>query len=605
MDSRKQKLLASLYGDPTPHVKKKASARAQSSSEDNPSIASLKRHPPPPRRLPAHIAAAGRAAGRDKSSSSRQSTMPVVSCFDANDEEEIDDGEEDNQEIEEEEIEEEDNEYIYAPDENDEDYNSYDHDDDMSEDDGLGLEDKGSIDISSREDEARVKGKKKRKKESSGSENSMAWKYFDKVWIVDEENPEGPKLLKARCLHCTKEYAYAQGSSTSTLNRHWKGKCKKLNAKIASQLIQSRLGFKPVNGNTKIPESTTPGHVGFDQAIVKELIAKMIMLHEYSFRMVEHEWFNIVLNYLNPLYTPMGRKAIRAECMRVYKKEKERLKVALQEVDYISLTTDLWTSNQTIAYMCVVAHYIDTNWKMQTHVLAFMELDPPHSGHVIADAVWDCVTDWKIENKVISITLDNASNNDVAVKDLKAKFIFRRCKQFEEVYFHVRCCAHIVNLVVQDGTASQAYPTANIFYRHIVSIKIALRKAIAHRNPTYKAMGEALMEKLNIYWEEKNNVMVLATILDPRYKMLYIDWAFKELYDEDTAMDEIADVRVELEELFDKFDTAKKMAEKSTTSSSNICITSSSMPVSDSAFQTHRRNTTTKSSKSELRNYLE
>ncbi|XP_071682836.1 zinc finger BED domain-containing protein RICESLEEPER 2-like [Lolium perenne] len=158
---------------------------------------------------------------------------------------------------------------------------------------------------------------------------------------------------------------------------------------------------------------------------------------------------------------------------------------------------------------------------------------------------------------------------------------------------------------VTTAFSAQAYPTANIFYRHIVSIKIALRKAIAHRNPTYKAMGEAMMEKFNKYWEEKNNVMVLATILDPRYKMFYIDWAFKELYDEDTAIDEISDVHVELEELFDKFDTAKKMAEKSTTPSSNICITSSSMPASDSAFQTHRRNTTTKSSKSELRNYLE
>jgi hypothetical protein len=31
--------------------------------------------------------------------------------------------------------------------------------------------------------------------------------------------------------------------------------------------------------------------------------------------------------------------------------------------------------------------------------------------------------------QIISITLDNASNNDVDVKDLKAKFIFRRCKQ--------------------------------------------------------------------------------------------------------------------------------------------------------------------------------
>jgi hypothetical protein len=47
--------------------------------------------------------------------------------------------------------------------------------------------------------------------------------------------------------------------------------------------------------------------------------------------------------------------------MRVYTKENEKLKIAFKEVDYISLTTDLWTSNHTIAYMCVVAHYIDTD----------------------------------------------------------------------------------------------------------------------------------------------------------------------------------------------------------------------------------------------------
>ncbi|KAM0920005.1 hypothetical protein ACQ4PT_007801 [Festuca glaucescens] len=548
MDGRKQKPLSSLYG---PAVKKKASACAQASDmEDNPSIASLKRHPPPPRRLPAHIAAAGRAAGRDKSSSSKQSATPV--------EEEIDDGQEEPDIEEEEEIENEEEEYIYEPDQNDEhDGNSYDHDDDMSEEGG---EDQPSIDISSGEDEARVEGTKKKK--------------------------EGNK--------CSREF--------SRLEIFREGKCKKLNAKIASQLVQSRLGFKPVNGDANIPESATPGHVGFDQAVVKELIARMIMVHEYSFRMVEHEWFNIVLKYLNPLYTSMGRKAIRAECMRVYKKEKEKLKIALQEVDYISLTTDLWTSNQTIAYMCVVAHYIDADWKMQTRVLAFMELDPPHSGHVIADAIWDCVTDWKIENKMIATGKPyREALKDYAKSDLNYKW-----EPTSEEWKMYELIEPLLYVFAQVTTAfsAQSYPTANIFYRHIVSIKIELRKANAHRNPLYSAMGEAMMENFNKYWEEKNNVMVLATILDPRYKMFYVEWAFKELYDKNTALDELADVHLELEELFDKFDTAKKMAEKSATSS-NICITSRSMPASDSAFQAHRRNTTTKSSKSELRNYLE
>ena len=77
--------------------------------------------------------------------------------------------------------------------------------------------------------------------------------------------------------------------------------------------------------------------------------------------------------------------------------------------------------------------------------------------------------------------------------------------------------------------------------------------------------------------------------------MFYIEWAFKQLYDQHTAMDELADVHLELEELYDKFDTASKMAAQSTTPSSNICNTSSSMPASDSAFEAFRRSTTTKS----------
>ena len=165
--------------------------------------------------------------------------------------------------------------------------------------------------------------------------------------------------------------------------------------------------FRKTNATTSGPDVQC---IEYDKELIKEVMAKMICVHEYSFRMVEHKWFNILMKCLNPTYQPIGRKAIRAECMRVFKKERELLQVALKDVDFISLTTDLWTSNQTISYMCVVAHFIDKDWKMQTRVLSFIDLDPPHSGHVISDAIYECVTEWKIEKKIISITLDNASN---------------------------------------------------------------------------------------------------------------------------------------------------------------------------------------------------
>lgn len=45
---------------------------------------------------------------------------------------------------------------------------------------------------------------------------------------------------------------------------------------------------------------------------------------------------------------------------------------------------------------------------MQTCVLAFIELDPNYSRHVIANVIYVCVAEWKIENKIISFILDNA-----------------------------------------------------------------------------------------------------------------------------------------------------------------------------------------------------
>ncbi len=76
--------------------------------------------------------------------------------------------------------------------------------------------------------------------------------------------------------------------------------------------------------------------------------------------------------------------------------------------------------------MCLVAHYIDVHWVLQCRVLNFVEVEPPHTSIVIAQAIFDCLVDWKIEDKVMTITLDNASNNDTVVSNLKSKLAARK-----------------------------------------------------------------------------------------------------------------------------------------------------------------------------------
>ncbi|KAK1362411.1 hypothetical protein POM88_046885 [Heracleum sosnowskyi] len=69
------------------------------------------------------------------------------------------------------------------------------------------------------------------------------------------------------------------------------------------------------------------------------------------------------------------------------------------------------------------------------------------------DSIFACLVDWGIENKISTITLDNASSNDSAVRHLKESFALKGNLLFNGRIFHVRCTAHILNLLVQDGLA--------------------------------------------------------------------------------------------------------------------------------------------------------
>ena len=470
------------------------------------------------------------------------------------------------------------------------------------------------------------------------------WKYFKEIHVQSEKE-FGVMVTKAKCRFCHKSYVYHQGGATSQLNRHL-SRCTQFQNKLAKakrQLAQGTLNYVADDGCLVVNPTE------YDHEHTRKLIAKMIIVHEYSFRMVEHKWFNILMKWMNSNYESIGRKTIKNECMKVYESEKEQLRKSLREAESISLTTDLWTSNQNIQYMCLVAHYIDSNWVLQRLVLNFVELDPPHTGLVIAHAVFECLVEWKIEDKVMSITLDNASNNDTATTNLSAKLLARKNGQFDPKYFHVRCAAHIVNLVVNDGLnqieglisdlrntvkyfkrspshlykfvevckdysikvgkclsldvktrwnstykmldtciqyrpalgyyaqvdqnyawkptesewniyekirpilgemagattafSGSVYPTANVFYPYILKVKIALLKAKNSDDPYLKKMGAAMLDKFDKYWEEKNNVMVIAIVLDPRFKMRYIQFYFNGLYGSSRCEQEVADIK--------------------------------------------------------------
>lgn len=69
----------------------------------------------------------------------------------------------------------------------------------------------------------------------------------------------------------------------------------------------------------------------------------------------------------------------------------------------------------------------------------------------IADEVHMCFREWKVDSKIMCMTLDNASYNDRMIATLSSRLMSKGVLPLWGTFFQVRCCAHILNLVVQAG----------------------------------------------------------------------------------------------------------------------------------------------------------
>ncbi|KAF7150425.1 hypothetical protein RHSIM_Rhsim02G0121400 [Rhododendron simsii] len=191
----------------------------------------------------------------------------------------------------------------------------------------------------------------------------------------------------------------------------------------------------------------------YDHAKVRDAASQMILYHEYPFMHMEHILFNKFMRTATPHWQKISRATAKNDCISTYQVQKKKLKTSLKHVGRISITTDLWKSpGQRTQYMVATGHYVDEFWKLQKRVLSFCNVPPPHNGVIIFDALYKCLVDWEIENKVATISVDNASYNDVALKNLKSTFhLLKKKLPLDGKLFHVRCCTHILNLMVQDG----------------------------------------------------------------------------------------------------------------------------------------------------------
>ena len=83
-------------------------------------------------------------------------------------------------------------------------------------------------------------------------------------------------------------------------------------------------------------------------------------LGRYTFTFVEHEETRNFIKFLNAEAPPISRNNLKSNVLKVYNKEKEKLKGNFTSLDgSICLTSYLWSSITIDEYMVITTYYIN------------------------------------------------------------------------------------------------------------------------------------------------------------------------------------------------------------------------------------------------------
>ena len=74
----------------------------------------------------------------------------------------------------------------------------------------------------------------------------------------------------------------------------------------------------------------------------------------------------------------------------------------------------------------------------------------PHTKEVLSSVLLDTLLEWNIDRKLSTVTMDNCSTNDAVIKIILDK-LQRGALIMRGSMLHMRCAAHVLNLIVQDG----------------------------------------------------------------------------------------------------------------------------------------------------------
>ncbi|XP_042752697.1 zinc finger BED domain-containing protein RICESLEEPER 2-like [Lactuca sativa] len=276
---------------------------------------------------------------------------------------------------------------------------------------------------------------------------------------------------KAQCNHCKTKLTYSDSGTTSTLKRRLLI-CK---PHKDYEEKQNLLNFPHIRsdgdaGHEKLPSLIRPD-AKYDSNKIREAIATWVLGIEQPFSVVEDDLFVQMMKTAPPLFEKTSRTSTKSDCFKIYEHEKKNTKSSYKS---------------------------NLKNQLQKRVLSFVHVPPPCNGLDIVD--------------------DNVAYNDRALRRLKEIFSRVRKLTCGGRLFHVRCCAHILNMLVKDGLAM------------IDSVIGEVREGIKYINNSEARLQTFSNIAHQLQIQDRKLLLDVPTRWNSTYDMLPVALKFKDVF---------------------------------------------------------------------------
>lgn len=170
------------------------------------------------------------------------------------------------------------------------------------------------------------------------------------------------------------------------------------------------------------------------------------------FQFVEHPRFQKLVKLASLAPSPPRILSAYLVRQKIQAKVTERQKTLLQMLPSgakLSIALDCWTSPFRQAFMAITGYFIDIDWHYREILLGFEPLHGSHKGTDLSVVLLDLLRKHKIEDRVLTMTTDNASNN-TTLHDSVKKALDSLALPDGTPIVRIPCMAHVIQLSLNE-----------------------------------------------------------------------------------------------------------------------------------------------------------